>query len=61
VRQIVCSAIISGDTLGGETVGLYSGETIEQMAVRYPGVRLDELGDIQTASRAHVPPPRLRK
>jgi hypothetical protein len=36
----------------GKTVGLHSGETIEQVAVRYPGVQLGKLGEVQAASRA---------
>jgi hypothetical protein len=36
----------------GKTVGLYSGETIEEMAARYPGVQIGKLREIETASRA---------
>jgi hypothetical protein len=47
----------------GKTVGLYSGETIEQMAARYPGVRLGKLREIETASRAmfRSPPAEITK
>ena len=34
----------------GARVGGYSGETIEQLAIRYPGVQLGELGPVSEAS-----------
>jgi len=34
----------------GEQVGGYSGETLPQIALRYPGVQLGELGPVSAAS-----------
>jgi hypothetical protein len=47
----------------GEIVGLYSGETIEQMAVRYPSAQLGKLAEVEAASRAmfRSPPAEITK